>query len=96
MRSLQKKLLSGFILSISTLSFAETAPMQSTNPERIQTQTRPSPTAADFERLNNQNRSRTESSMGAGAGQRNLRNTSGHHSGGSSGAGLQRRYGGGR
>ncbi len=96
MHPLQKILLSGFILSISTLSFAETTPLQSTYQERIQTQTRQSPTAADFERLNSQNRSRTESGMGASAGQRNMGNASGNHSGGSSGAGLQRRYGGGR
>ncbi|HUN00777.1 MAG: hypothetical protein B7X12_08680 [Halothiobacillus sp. 20-53-49] len=96
MHSLQKILLSGFVLSISTLSYAETAPVQSTVQEHTQTQTRQTPTAADFERLNNQNRSRTESGMGAGAGQHNRGNASSSHSGGSLGTGSQRRYGGGR
>jgi hypothetical protein len=95
MHPLQKILLSGFILLISTLSFAETIQLQSTD-HHSQAQTRQSPTAADFERLNSQNRSRTESGMGAGAGQRNMGSASGNYSGSSSGAGAQRRYGGGR
>ena len=58
------------------------------------TPTRQAPTAADFERLNNQNRNRSDAGSGQGGGQRTMNRESGQHSGG--GSGQQRRYGGGR
>lgn len=79
-----------FPLAFTSASFAETAsptPAPSPLQERGHT-----PTAADFERLNNQNRSRTQSGDGMGSGQHSTTRGSTH----ASGSGQQRRYGGGR
>ncbi|MHB9021190.1 MAG: hypothetical protein ACYC3A_05120 [Halothiobacillus sp.] len=98
MRTIHLTLFGGLMLGLTAIgspAWAETSTLlQSTHQERVQTQTRQAPTAADFERLNNQNRTRTESGMGGG-NQYGAGAASGNRTGSGSSMGQQRRYGGG-
>ncbi len=98
MRTIHITLLGGLMLGLTTISspaWAETSTLlQSTHQERVQTQTRQAPAAAVFERLNNQNRTRTESGVGSG-NQYGAGAASGNRTRIGSSMGPQRRYGGG-